>query len=89
MRVERLQGRACGRPFPIYEDAVATLLVAHRPGDAAVTDARDAVVAHVLATCAGYAYADPTTVATMIRPHDGLRQPLRRAAFRPGRILVK
>jgi hypothetical protein len=62
MKLDRLQAGPCGAPFPIYERLVESLLGAHR------TDAgeRDAVVAHVLGTCAGYAYSDLETVATMM-----------------------
>ena len=67
MNVERLAGGACGRPFPVYEDLVGNLLAAHGSADAG----RDAVVAHVLGTCAGYAYADIETVA-MIMSRLGL-----------------
>ncbi len=62
MDVERLAGGACGRPFPVYEDLVRNLLAAHGSEDAG----RDAVVAHVLGTCSGYAYADIETVAMMM-----------------------
>ena len=61
MRPERWKGGRCGAPFPVYEDAVGDLLAAHRSGDSP----RDAAVAHVLATCAGYAYADLDTFATI------------------------
>ena len=61
MDVERLAGGACGRPFPVYEDLVGNLLAAHGSADAG----RDALVAHVLGTCSGYAYADIETVAMM------------------------
>jgi hypothetical protein len=46
----------------VYPQLVDTLARAHR-GDAVE---RDATVAHVLATCAGYSYADAGTVATMM-----------------------
>lgn len=49
--------------FPVYDDLVGTLVAAQaHPND---------TVAHVLATCAGYAYADETTVA-MIMARLGL-----------------
>lgn len=60
MDVERLKGATPGPPFPVYEDPVANLLAAHRRDNSGC----DAVVAHVLGTCAGYAYADIGTVAT-------------------------
>lgn len=62
MNVERLTGGTCGPPFPVYENLVGSLLAAHGPADAG----RDAVVAHVLATCAGYAYADIETMAMIV-----------------------
>jgi hypothetical protein len=62
MNVERLAGGMCGRPFPVYDDLVGSLLAAHGAEDAG----RDAVVAHVLGTCAGYAYANLETVATIM-----------------------
>ncbi len=64
--LERVQIPACRRPLPVHEDLVADLLRAHVPNPARPVDAPDATVAHVLATCAGYAYADPRTVATMM-----------------------
>lgn len=67
MKVERLMAGTCGRPFPVYDDLVGRLLAAHGPEDAG----RDALVAHVLGTCAGYAYADIETVA-MIMTRLGL-----------------
>ena len=62
MEIERQKGATPAHPFPIYPDPVASLLAAHRRDDSG----RDAVVAHVLGTCAGYAYADTETVATMM-----------------------
>ncbi len=49
--------------FPVHHDLVETLLSAH----AAPSDPPrwDPIVAHVLATLAGYAYSDAATVATM------------------------
>lgn len=67
MNVERLAVGACGRPFPVYDDLVGNLLAAHGSADAG----RDAVVAHVLGTFSGYAYADIETVA-MIMARLGL-----------------
>jgi len=49
-------------PFPVYRDLAETLLTAHLR----VPLERDSTVAHVLATCAGYAYADAETVSTMM-----------------------
>ena len=62
MDVERIPGRACGPPFPVYEHLLDSLAAAHAGG--AVE--RDATVAHVLATCAGYAYADTETFAMIV-----------------------
>lgn len=61
MNGERVQGTAGGRPFPIYPNLVDDLVTAHRTNDAE----RDPRVAHVLGTCAGYAYSDSETMATM------------------------
>ncbi len=62
MNIERLSAGTCTSPFPLYDGVADALVRAHQkdPGEG------DAVVAHVLATCAGYAYADVTTVATMM-----------------------
>lgn len=49
-------------PFPVYRGLVEKLVAAHRPQ----TGGRDKLVAHVLGTCAGYAYSDADTVATMM-----------------------
>jgi hypothetical protein len=62
MHLERLTGGRCGRPFPIYDNLVRDLLAAHQ-GDRAD---RDATVAHVLATAAGYSYSDIGTLATIM-----------------------
>jgi hypothetical protein len=62
MRLERQTGAARGPPFPVYQDLAASLLAAHGPEE----EGRNATVAHVLGTCAGYAYADIETVATMM-----------------------
>jgi hypothetical protein len=62
MHVERIAGQTCGTPFPVYADLVDHLARSHRGG---AVD-RDPTVAHVLATCAGYSYADVDTVATMM-----------------------
>jgi len=63
--MEHLRVRAgdCRPPFPVYEQLVDALLSAHTPAAAAT---RDATVAHVLGTCAGYAYSDIETVATIM-----------------------
>lgn len=62
MKFERLQGGHCTSPFPVYDDPVANLIAAHRSAGSE----RDATVAHVLATCAGYAYSDVETVAMIM-----------------------
>lgn len=64
MDIERLRGGRCAPPFPIYDDLVARLIAAHPPNAASSIASRDAAIAHVLATCAGYAYADLKTVAS-------------------------
>jgi hypothetical protein len=56
---------AISRTFPVYPDLVDRLLAAG--------DVPDKLVAHVLGTCAGYAYADHDTVA-MIMARLGLEQ---------------
>lgn len=62
MRPERIVGGTCDSPFPVYHGLVESLACAHltRPFD------RDATVAHVLGTCAGYAYGETDTFATMM-----------------------
>jgi hypothetical protein len=74
MKLERVAGAACGPPFPVYSDLAASLATAHPPSAAA---RRDPLVAHVLGTLAGYAYADADTVATpgplAARPRGQLR----------------
>jgi hypothetical protein len=68
MRIERLEGGGCHSPFPVHDGLIARLLAAHAADAAPRPDPRDATVAHVLAACAGYAYADAKTVAmTMTR----------------------
>ena len=62
MTVERILGGTCAHPFPVCPQLTETLAAAHLTG--AVEP--DAQVAHVLGTCAGYAYADTDTVATMM-----------------------
>ena len=61
MDVERIPGPTCGPPFPVYEHLLDSLA----PPLAGGAVERDATVAHVLATCAGYAYADTETFATV------------------------
>lgn len=61
MRTQRIQGPARLAPFPVHEDLAERLLAAHASPDAP----RDEVVAHALGCCAGYAYADLDTVATI------------------------
>jgi hypothetical protein len=62
MSLERIAGGTCDPPFPVYPHLAETL-AATQPGE---SSPRDATVAHVLGTCAGYAYADVETVATMM-----------------------
>ncbi len=62
MDIVRISHSDCGSPFPLYHDLVDLLRHGHgtEPSDS------NATVAHVLATCSGYAYSDATTVATMM-----------------------
>jgi hypothetical protein len=62
MNVTRTAAGPCVSPFPLYSGLVDTLVNAHQ-GEGG---GGDAAVAHVLATCAGYAYADVGTVAMMM-----------------------
>jgi hypothetical protein len=62
MTLERIVGGACDPPFPVYARLADDLVAAHH----ADHGERDATVAHVLATCAAYAYSDAGTVATMM-----------------------
>ncbi len=62
MTPDRIVGATCTHPFPIYPQLADVLARAHVENP----DARDATVAHVLGTCAGYAYADSGTVSTMM-----------------------
>ena len=58
MHVERTVGPHSAAPFPVYPNLVGDLLAAG--------DTRNATVAHVLATCASYCYADLETVAAIM-----------------------
>ena len=62
MGLERIVAGACHPPFPVYAHLADDLAAAHH----ADNGERDPAVAHVLATCAGYAYSDADTVATMM-----------------------
>ena len=62
MTSERVVAGGCDPPFPVYAHLADDLVAAHR----ADNGERDATVAHVLATCAAYAYSDADTVATMM-----------------------
>jgi len=62
METRRTRGGDCRPPFPVYEHLADDLLTAHT----AAAATRDATVAHVLGTCAGYAYSDIETVATIM-----------------------
>ena len=60
MRVERVVGPPHVAPFPVYPDLVGDLLAAR------FDDSRSAMVAHVLAACASYSYADLDTMAMIM-----------------------
>lgn len=60
MRVERAVAPRCVAPFPVYPDVVGELLTADGGR------AWNRTIAHVLATCASYCYADLDTVATIM-----------------------
>jgi len=62
MDIERIAGNTCEAPFPVYPDLV-DVLAAPTKGSSLE---RHGAVAHVLGTCAGYAYANLDTVATMM-----------------------
>jgi hypothetical protein len=62
MRPERIIGGVGDPPFPVYAGLADTLASAHL----APSSERDATVAHVLGTCAGYAYAGTDTVSTIM-----------------------
>ena len=62
MTLERIVGGGCDPPFPVYAHLADDLVAAHH----ADNGERDETVAHVLATCAAYAYSDADTVATMM-----------------------
>lgn len=59
MQTSRVTAEHIGAPFPVYKDLTHTLL-------ASAPEERDPTLAHVLAVCAGYAYADAGTVAMMM-----------------------
>lgn len=61
MQIEHATADPARPPFPIHESLVDALLRAHTDG----VDDRDATVAHALGVCAGYSYADASTVALM------------------------
>ncbi|MGP0093494.1 MAG: lipase family protein [Xanthobacteraceae bacterium] len=62
MSLDRMVGTTCVAPFPIYADLTETFTAPHATG----APQRHATVAHALGICAGYAYADIETVATMM-----------------------
>jgi hypothetical protein len=59
MTIERQRTGSCSHPFPIYEHLVESLLAGH-PTE---SGGRNAMAAHVLGTCSGYAYADIATMS--------------------------
>jgi hypothetical protein len=69
LRPFRGEANVTSATFPVHKELVSALLAAHaRPED---PPRPDPTVAHVLATCAGYAYSDAATVA-MIMARLGL-----------------
>jgi hypothetical protein len=62
MNLERVGVGESERPFPVYEDLVDQLLAAHAAGPGE----RNATAAHLLGILSAYAFADATTVATMM-----------------------
>ncbi len=62
MRPERVVGGTCEAPFPVYQRLAESLASAHLT----TPFERDPTVAHVLGTCAGYAYAETDTVSTIM-----------------------
>ncbi len=60
MRVDRVVSPPPVAPFPIYSDMVGDLLALNSG------TTRNAMVAHVLATCASYCYADLDTVSLIM-----------------------
>lgn len=64
LRPFRSDANVTSPTFPVYKDLVDRLLRAHTTPTA--SPQFDPTVAHVLATCAGYAYSDARTVATMM-----------------------
>jgi hypothetical protein len=62
MRPERIIGGVCDPPFPVHAGLADSLASAHLVAPVE----RDVTVAHVLGTCAGYAYAATDTVSTIM-----------------------
>lgn len=62
MTPDRMASGASAPPFPVYPDLAGRLLAAHLPD----ADGRDGMVAHVLATFSGYAYADAATMSSIM-----------------------
>ena len=62
MNIQRASSGTCTSPFPLYGGIADTLVQAHQVD----SGEGELGVAHVLATCAGYAYADVQTVAMMM-----------------------
>ena len=61
-RRREVRGGTCAQPFSVYARLADDLAAAPHADNAE----RDATVAHVLATCAAYAYSDVDTVVTMM-----------------------
>jgi len=62
MDIERIAVKTCEAPFPVHPDLVEMLAAPTMGGSLE----RHGITAHVLGTCAGYAYADLDTVATVM-----------------------
>lgn len=62
MKIERIVAGNCVDPFPVYPGLQELLAAAHLGAPLE----RDPATAHVLGTCAAYAYADGETVSAMV-----------------------
>lgn len=65
MNIERLRSEMPGHPFPIHGDLVERFTTAHG-GEETDGNARDPALAHALAVCCGFSYADAQTMGTMM-----------------------